>query len=316
MKRIISFVIFVLTLSLVSCSRSLEGDMLSDYVKVSVDVINGHTDADMKSVSDNDRDKIHSLNILVFSSHTHELLYRDELRGTKTEFYLQKGVQLECAFIVNAPSGVFNEVSSLYDLKALSSKLSDNRESNIMQGYVSRKFSSDTNLEIEVSRLVSRLYVGKVSPVFVNNSLADAGISFKRIFLYNVCEAMGYLGDIRHETLPFPEFNDLSERDYNIPVTGKTSLETNEYFYCYSSDDPQAKVSKTMLVLELVIGGKSNYYSIELPALLPNQEYRIHEIRLLGLGTDEPGIPIVRIDLDYSIEVNPWGENNRETVMN
>lgn len=54
-----------------------------------------------------------------------------------------------------------------------------------------------------------------------------------------------------------------------------------------------------------------------LPALLPNYEYRIHEIRLHGFGTDEPGEMIDRNALSFTVTVNPWTDSeDREHVMN
>lgn len=314
MKRIFyKFLSFILLFVAFSCSGEL--DVCPDeYVCVSVGIQNPH----VRSASDEGRDVIDMVNILVFSSSTHELLYKDEIHGAAAEMYLQRDVLMECFFIVNAPAGVFEEVRDLSEFRALRSCLADNEEAYVMEGYLSRSFSSDMDVTVDLSRLSSRIHVGRVVPAFINGTLADSEIVFRGMYLWNVCEEIGYAGDVVSEPgQPARDGSNLYTLIYGSNVVDTTPLRTDAYLYCYSGDHPTASVSATMLVIEFSIAGVPNYYSVQLPKLVPNNEYRIQEIRLLGLGTDVPGEIIDRIDLSYTVVVNPWGESeDREHVMN
>lgn len=313
MKHLLKYILMaVLVASVSSCQRELcDGE---DFVAVSIDLMSPQ----VKSVSFDDRDRIERLNVLVFSSATNELIYKDEMRGASIQLYLQKGMPFECFFIVNAPEGTFTEVRTFEDFSLLSSSLIDNKDNHVMQAHLSRSFDSDIDLNVEVSRLCSRVFVGRVTPVFLNSSLAESEIKLKSIFLMNVSEHLSYQCHPADSGDGYQlQAQELYEADYDILIKDKSPVRSDCYLYCYTGDDKDVSDSKTMLVIKLDIGGSPNYYTVKLPRLEPNNEYRIQEVRLLGLGTDQPGILIDRVELLYSVVVNPWGESeDRDYVMN
>lgn len=289
--------LLLLSLVLSSCIRGLGVD--SENVRVVFDVRN----ADVKSGYPDDKDAVGSLAVLVFSSESDELLYKEEISGGYAELYLQKNAPLECHFIVNVPAGSFDEVRDIDDLRGSSSLLADNRYRHVMTGHISRSFSSNARINVEVSRLCSRIHVDRLVPLFANETLAASGIIFNGMYLMNVSESIGYLGDIVSSDTEGLS-RDMYEHRYDCLVADRTPLRTDAYMYSYSGDSGDSDKSVTMLVLEFTIAGKTNYYSIELPALLPNYEYRIHEIRLHGFGTDEPGEMVDWNALSFTITVN------------
>jgi hypothetical protein len=59
--------------------------------------------------------------------------------------------------------------------------------------------------------------------------------------------------------------------------------------------------------VELLVGGRSHWYPVDLPAMEVNTHYQLSGLTLLGPGSEGPDIPVSRAEAVFSVSVEPWG---------
>lgn len=84
-------------------------------------------------------------------------------------------------------------------------------------------------------------------------------------------------------------------------------------FYCYANTQRPEDMPLTRLVMAGRVAGKSCYYAIELPPLLPGVCYQL-DITLKRMGTDSPDIPARSGSLEIQTQTMPWEERAHYTV--
>ena len=280
--------------------------------------------ADTKAAS-SDRDQIHSMDVFVFVAETGEMLSHDNVRNGSISLYLQRGILHNCCFAVNAPEGFFDDVTNYSQMSDKISDFTDNEESFVMYGEVSRMFVKDGSLDVEVSRLCSKIVVDNLVAKFMETEIASAHVELRRIFLMNCASQITYMGEtvkdapVYNENGYNPELEQVVKdqlvKEFGTQIKDVSPIALNTSLYCYSADIEDG-VSSTMLILELAIAGNTNYYTVLLPKLKPNHEYHIDTIRLLGFGADFPGQVFDRTEVYFKVDVNPWGvADDKDAVM-
>lgn len=322
MRRILNVIGFVVMLfSMVSCERSSSLETSEEMVRVTFDVSQA-----TKSTSEASMDRIRRMDVFVFLSETGEIISYDSIEEGSISLYLQRGIQHDCCFIVNAPAGSFNGIRNYSDLKAKTSSFSDNLDRFVMQGEVSRIFLADGNLEVEVSRLCSKIVVDNLVPKFMDSAISQSSVIFRRVFLMNTSPVLTYFGDYTdpdflYNSTGYDEDLNLYIRnhlscEYHTPLFDSSAKKIDSALYCYSADAEGADLSVTKLVFELEIAGKPNYYTVLFPVLKPNHEYHIESVKLLGFGSPIPGEVFDRTEITFVVSVNPWEESaHKDTVM-
>ncbi len=72
------------------------------------------------------------------------------------------------------------------------------------------------------------------------------------------------------------------------------------------SADADAKHVDTRLVVEATVGVKKYFYSITMPQMDSNKSYEIENLTITRTGSEDPNLPTVFYDGEFSITVNDW----------
>ena len=298
----------------ISCEKIPSTTVSEGLVQIKFNVYSANS---TKSASLTHRDVINSLDIFVFKAETGELISYDNIKGESISLYLQRGVLHDICFIANAPKNSFDNIKYYAELETSVSNLIDNHEAYVMQGKESRMFLNDGNLNVEISRLCSKITVDAITPKFMETAISQQHVVLKRMFLMHSSPVISYFGgkcisDVLYNDLGFDtsldtKIQNLISYGYDKIIVDSSKLDLNTSLLTYSIDESDLIVSQTKLVLEVEIAGIPNYYTAQLPRLQPNHEYLIENIKLLGFGSNIPGELIDRVDVTVNIIVNSWG---------
>ena len=219
--------------------------------------------------------------------------------------------------VVNAPD--ISNVTTLTQLKAVSSTLLNNVSNFVMVGSNTGTVPSEDPIEIEVKRIASRVVVKKVTAAFSNPAYASMSCKLVKMFLINAP------GDINLELTNAPT-TWYAQRAYEA-VTGLTdhlstsganhelntsAFETECRHYCYPNPtvaDSQAttwSARHTRMVIEVLLGSETFYYPITMPVLEPGKSYEIENLTITRKGSNNPDQPISLSDATFEISVKEW----------
>lgn len=209
--------------------------------------------------------------------------------------------------VVNAPD--LSSVSSLSAFEAAAVDLSANTTSSfVMVGSKTVTLPGTKSVEIDVSRLVSRVVLKKISRNFTSPSLAALGFKVDKIYLVNAAGSFNY-----GQTAAPTKWYNLGENKSELPallydapsatVANNSSYNTLHYFYAMPNP-ASSKVTK--LVVEATLGTQKYYYPIALPAMEPNKSYEIAGVTIKRGGSENPDTPITSDDISFSVTVKNW----------
>lgn len=209
--------------------------------------------------------------------------------------------------VVNGPN--LSAVTSLNAFKAMAVDLSANSaDSFVMIGSTSTTLPGTKSVNIEVSRLVSRVVIKQITRNFTAPSLQSLSFTVDKIYLVNAA------GDINYgKTAATTKWYNLQEDKNEVPAllkdTPAASIANNAshstYHYFYAMPNP-ATSKTTRLVIEATLGSSKYYYPVDLPALEGNKSYELAGVTIKRGGSDNPDTPVTSDDISFSLTVKGW----------
>lgn len=320
--RIITASVLALTAILSSCNKSEEtAPQGPQDERYNIDVTLGgaaievetKTTGEAATISANEA-KVNNLQVLVF-------------RGDFLDAYgtaAANSLTVSCTAgtrtiyaIVNGPN--LSSVTSLNSLKAMTVDLSANSaDSFVMVGSTSTTLPGTKSVNIEVSRLVSRVVIKQITRNFTAPSLQGLTFTVDKIYLVNAA------GDINYaKTAGTTKWYNLQEDKNEVPSmlkdTPAASIANNAshstYHYFYAMPNP-ATSKTTRLVIEATLGSNKYYYPVDLPALEGNTSYELAGVTIKRSGSDSPDTPVSSDDISFSLTVKGWVPSTiNETVI-
>jgi len=324
MRKIAFLAAIAATLCTVACNKEA-----TPTVKVSPDseavqlaeltlTVVGNGDIATKSSSadfDDDHSEVANVQFFVFDGEVLDA-YQKIASGLSTTMTVKSGEKTVWA-VVNAPD--ITNVTTLTQLKAVSSTLLNNASSFVMVGSNTGTVPSEDPIEIEVKRIASRVIVKKVTAAFTNPAYASMSCKLVKMFLINAA------GDTNLELTAAPT-TWHAQRAYEA-VTGLTdhlstsggnhelntsAFDTDCYHYCYPNPtvaDSQSttwSARHTRMVIEVLLGSETFYYPVTMPVMEPGKSYEIENLTITRKGSSNPDQPISLSDATFEISVKDW----------
>lgn len=307
----------------ISCTKVISPDYNPDSAEkyaVKVRVVQPSTKA--KVSYDHELD-VHSLQVYAFlngdldvygESHS-DTLVLSCTQGKRT-FYA----------LINAPT--MADITTEDQLKAKASDLSNSTLTSLeMIGSKEAEISkTNKSVQIEVSRLASRIVISKITKAFTSTALQNQSFKVKRMYLVNASSKAAYGAPATPLVWSNPKkFNDsLSDKlkafmvdTLDKSITSETQYQYNQAhtYYCYpngtatdSDADDDFTPRFTRLVIEAEIGSELCYYPINLPNLESNKSYNISEIKITKPGSTSPDEPVTTMNCVVTLVVKQWND--------
>ena len=298
------------------------------------------------TASEQDEAKVNKIEVLVFNDNGGLDAYKSsDGTGLKVEGVSSSTGSKIIVAVVNAPDGAgINEVQSLDELRAKhSSFIDDNAADNfVMYGEETKTLvaSATNDVTVTVNRLAARLRVDKITRAFLGTmpglvNLPDSGFEITRVYLTNVA------GDVNYGSSISPEANTTWVTDESpLKATPAQGVAINKGALVYEAANSASGMNRlaqngsyvnthrlyaypnasdeqiTKLVVEVKIADHYYTFPIAFENLKSNYSYEIRNITITRLGNpsngddtidpNEPTDPIVAVDFDADIAVNPW----------
>lgn len=330
-KTFKTILVAVLATSLISCNEE-KSNLKCDPVLVhaTVSVSGGPSGTKATGVTATQEDKVSNLQLYVFDENGMNEYYVNAGGQTNGEVIVEEGKKSIVA-IVNAPE--MNNITRKTDLYNKTSKLSDNSlGSFVMTGEVEATVRSGSSISIDVTRLVSKVSIQKITSAFHSSVYASKEFKVNSIYLINVAGNNTYSGT-SEPTLWYNKLyngtNDSGASSYSLlsdtvnkTIAFKSSYTTGHSFYCYPNPTVNENFGSTwcarhtMLVVDAMLDGKQTYYPIELPVIGRNKSLIIKELIITRKGSDYPYVPVPDGTCNISVEVVDWNVilNTTETI--
>ena len=264
---------------------------------------------------DDDHSVVSNVQFFVFDGEVLDA-YKKITSGTSTSMTVKAGEKTVWA-VVNAPD--ISNVTTLTQLKAVSSTLANNTSYFVMVGDETETVPNDDPIEIEVKRIASRVVVKKVTAAFSNPAYAAMSCKLVKMFLINApadinlqlnaAPTIWYAQRAYEAVTGLTDFLSTSGGNHEL---NSTAFETECYHYCYPNPtvaDSQAttwSARHTRMVIEVLLGSETFYYPITLPVLEPGKSYEIENLTITRKGSSSPDQPISLSDADFEISVKEW----------
>lgn len=311
------------TLCMVACNKEIPGQGIDvnstseeiEMGQLTVSLV-GSGGPDTKVIQSSDDinlSKVKSLQLFVFDGDVLDV-YKSVTNQTSVTMSCRQGTKSIFA-IVNAPA--INNIKTLSQLKAMTSKLSDNTEQFVMVGSQDGvRVPADKPVELEVKRIVARVALKKITLAFTNSAYPGSDARLGKIYLTNVPTDINYgLTSEPTQWINKMRFMSGDEPVELVADTNDYSLVTSDYpnfFYSYpnptvtDAEGGTWSARHTRLVVEALIGGSTYYYPITLPVLEAGKSYEIENLTITRLGSNDPDKPVKLSDVTFEISVKPW----------
>lgn len=264
--------------------------------------------------------------------------------GTKTDISLPAGYYT-VVVLANYPTSGIRAVPvragiTIDALLERTTDLSDNAaDCLVMKGDASVIVEEGSNspIEVQLARLVSKVGVKKISVNYTKAALAEKTTILKSIYLTNLYRFSRYGSDYtdaelevtrskwynsmgwhRWESEPADVSIDALAGDCGIDInlSAASPYTQAHYFYCYPNpskkeyDTHEAaswSIRSTRLVIETQVEGKSYYYQIQIPPMRRNTPYVAEEVVIRDLGSLDPeGIVPGSLEITFAPAVQGW----------
>lgn len=265
---------------------------------------------------------LNNMQVFIFDSDTETLNYYDEFTTTAQgglnpddlfeEVELYYGEKTFYA-IANGPS--LKDIATLSELKALTYGMKENNTESGMIMVAMEEFTLDENgseIYPKLNRMACRFHLSRIV-----NELPPAysQIQIKKVFLGNVSSKIGYFGaSVSPSVSPYinpagvidtPVYS-MTCKDVDMTATRGQSCVVDKLLYCYLNPLDFSSTGTFISVLAEV-GGDNYYYTIYLDPLDQKMNYTSDiTLHIVGLGTDDPSIAVVKATAGYEIEVKEW----------
>lgn len=284
--------------------------------------------ASVKAVEIPDEDNVASLQVFIFRPDGLLESYGRSSGNTVTAECTSG--DKEIVALANAP-----DVTDVTDKASLDSRVSYLKENRpgafVMYGSKTQYVSASSGqVSVDVTRLVARVSIGKITNNLALAQHAGTPISIRRIYLVNAAGDMMY-GDAakgagesftripsvwlnRGECTDAGDLPDLlcSGNIDTVSIAHGASYETAHYFYCYpnpaTSDTavPDGSAGYTKLVVEVSVKGSVCYYPIPVTGIRNNHTYSINELIIERIGSEDPNVTVDYGQASFTVSVNEW----------
>ncbi len=231
--------------------------------------------------------------------------------------------------VVNSPVDL-SAVETETELLALNATLASQKTASgqlsnfTMIGSTGETLVAGTNpLTVSVSRMASRVRIGKITRDFASDALAAQSFSVDAVYLSNIVTTSPYSLSLTPVAANFANKLGVTESAYDLWAKRSVSSTLadgafvslsaeSKYLYCFpnsiSTDSEAAvfEVQNTKLVVECTLDGLKYYYVIPLGAVEANRSYDITELVLTRPGSSDPNSKTEIAACTFTINVLPW----------
>jgi len=259
-----------------------------------------------------DEKAVHSLQVFVFNTsgkkETDKYVVGNSLditslTGEKHIWAVTNHSRIDDVGTEQALKEMTTDLADCYVYNSIYLVMAGNATKTIQQG--------NQNVQIDVTRLVSRVVLKQVKVNFADTYLKNSSFKIKEIYLKNVAgntnfslDKSGTEWDIMAPTLWYNKMKDeataavaplICDRNLDISCAEGTATDIGHVLYCFpnptATDNNSATWSdrKTRLVVHAEVGyngTRQSYYTFTLPQLKRNGSYEITNITFTMLGKD------------------------------
>lgn len=322
-------------LPLVSCDK--EGGVVGQSDNRSMLVFQLSRFGTRSAVTEHESD-VRSLDLLVFraadgglDSHTRAVSDGNEDLSAVSARVLV-GVPMHWYVVANAPDGKFADIATESAFLSLRTTLSESVAfAPVMYSSGNVIVSpSGSSVTARLDRYMCKVSVQSVKVDYMDSFSTAPEVVLNRLVLVNV------VGDIPMSGIPSNVTGSWYNRmtvDGNLPsdiaavlvssfapvtVSSSDAVSLSSPLYAMpnptsnsvnSAIEPDWSVRNTRVSLELLINGVSNWYSVDLPGMLPNRHYVINSLTISGPGSESPDLPVSRSEVMFTVNVQEWGVN-------
>lgn len=348
MKKYFLFPLIVVALAAIACNRedvpassqqALQENAKKASLKINLEGTSSATKADIQTA---DEASVKSLQVFVFNGDMIDVYGKIENASSLT---LDATVGARTVWaVVNAPD--LSAVKTMSALKASVSAFTDNGAASfVMAGSVAVTLSASSNVTVPVSRLASRIVIGKVTRNFSSAGLAAlSGEKFTlvRAYMIDVPAQQKYdrsmtaftswiaspLGD-NQIAVSNALLCKAPSSETHIAQSGSYSWNAALYSYPNPTQEDGTDALVTRIVLECQIDGAFYTYPVLLSGGVgSNKSYEIKELVLTRLGNPSNGdnvndegedAPITSVEIPFGVSVTDWelvllGDNGTVTI--
>lgn len=282
--------------------------------------ITGSTLTRATDVTASDEEAVSNLQLFVFDDKGALEDYLDAGASQTGEVVTKEGEKTIVA-VVNAPS--LKGIATRSGLFTRTSFLADNSpRSMVMTGEATAVLQDGGNQSIQVTRIISKVVLKKVSLDFKSTTNAGKEFRIQSIYLINVAGDNTYAAS-SEPTIWYNKLRDgyndsgcesfrLLSDAVNTSIRNKESYTKDHSFYCYPNlVSTESFASEwcprhTMLVVDALLGNDRVYYPIELPVIGRNKCLTIEELTITKKGSDQPYKPVEDGTCNITVTVVPW----------
>lgn len=274
-------------------------------------------DTRVTGVSPDNEKRIESLQVMVFDSNGNAEGYARSAGSTLT-INMTCGRSKQFRAAVNCTADL-SSISTLGQWEATAVRLGDCKSNRLaMTGSTSMDVLADTDVSINVSRLVSKVSINSITRRFESPALASKTFIVEGIYLINAAGDTNFGGGA-----PTVWFNKsalvggdadalLCDGSLDAVLADGASYNTPHSFYCCPNptvSDAQGggwSARHTRLVVEAQLDGSTMYYPITLPVLKANHTYTVSGLTITGKGCSSPDSIAERSSHSAILTIEDW----------
>ena len=327
MKSKTSILAGLALLSLAACNKNDIPVPVTPAEKVALSINIGEPGTKSVNASRDNENKISSAQVLVFDADGTTEAYAS---GTSGSFTVGVAAGAKTVWAVVNCGDDLSDIRSISDISAKAVDLKSNATASlVMAGSKSATISSSANsVSVDVSHLVSKVVVDKITRNFSIPALASQTMKIRGIYLINVVGNSNLGGNSTASTW----YNKLGHSDaaldallydsVSASLANGSSYSTVHTFYPFPNASTSTSTAstwsarKTMLVIDTELNGENNYYPIFINALERNKVYEFTSITLTKRGSSNPYTPVTSEDVSVTVKVTDFvtGATYTETI--
>ena len=317
----------LMVLALCSCSKNEVQDHVLPADMVSLTVHVGDPLTRSVSATRDNENRINSVQVLVFDSAGATEAFT---KGAGGEFTVGVAAGQKTVWAVVNCAEDLSGVRSASELSGRAVDLRANSPSSlVMAGSRSAGISSASHdVTVDVSHLVSKVVVRKITREFSVSSLAALPMKIRGVYLVNVVGNSSLGGD----AAPAIWYNKLGHEDpaldallydgISATLSSGASYTTVHTFYPFPNPSTSTSTAatwsarKTMLVIDTELDGEDNYYPVFINSLERNKIYEFTSITITKRGSTDPYTPVSTEDVSITVKVTDFitGATYTETI--
>lgn len=321
MKKIAFLAAMAATLCTVACNKGLDTPVNEVPAQeqqlhpLTIKVKGNAPETKTTSVDPDNEVKVNTLQVIAF---------RNGVKDTYGTINNSDEITIQCAdggrtvyAIVNGPD--VSAINTPSDLLATMCEIADWSVSNfLMVGSDWVTLPNASTMEIEVTRMVSRIKINQISRDFTVAAEAAKTLKIKKIQLSDVVIKNNLGGTYMPTATTDFDFKAGSSSsgsiaffdDLNYTLTDGDDYSTPHSFYAFPNPTVADAaglpwtVRHTHLVVTVEYDGATKYYNVPLPILERNKSYEIDNLTLTRPGSDDASYYLQ--DAEFSVSVKDW----------